>query len=551
MKIISAKKIFSISISHILIGILLLVSVSCSWRVIYPSELTATALANVEENSRIYTETTSPTTSDHINNEKNNLDYALLSSTPNVIESPSPSTVPPTPTPTMTPTTATPDFTQDPPILYYTQSGDTIPALAIRFNVNPEQINSSDQEVPQSALLEPNLLLIIPDTLDDTSNSTKLLPDSEVVYSPSAIGFSVESYVSDANGYLNKYKEYLSSGWYTGAEVIERVAIENSINPMLLLALVEYQSGWVSGQPDNLADTDYPLGWKLYKTKGLYRQLSWAVEKLSVGYYGWRAGLLTELTFPDDSTLRLAPDLNAGTTSIQNLFSNLYTLDDWNSVLYSDNSFLTVYENMFDNPWVRSQSVEPLYPPYLTQPEMELPFEAGHTWSMTGGPHSAWGGEGALAALDFAPEAMEHGCVKSYEWVTASVAGLVARTDTGVVILDLDGDGHEQTGWNILYLHVATDGRVKEGEWVEVDDKIGHPSCEGGVSTGTHVHIARKYNGEWILAGGPLPFTLDGWSAVAGDKPYQGFLINDDGEVVTASTTGSHESLVTRLKNVE
>ena len=546
MKKLSAKKVFSISIGHILIGILLLVSVSCSWRVIYPSELTATALANVEENTQIYTETSLPSTFENQSNGKNNLDYALLSSTPTASESPSPTTIPPTLSPTIAPTTVTPDFTQNPPILYYTQSGDTVPALAIRFNVNPEQINSSDQEIPKTALLEPNLLLIIPDTLEETSNSTRLLPDSEVVFSPSAIDFSVASYVSDAGGYLNQYKEYLSSGWYTGVEVIERVAIENSVNPRLLLALVEYQSGWVTGDPSNLADTDYPLGWKQYKTKGLYRQLCWAVEKLSVGYYGWRAGLLTELTFPDDNTLRLAPDLNAGTTSVQNLFSYLYNLDDWNTALYSDDSFLSLYEDMFDNPWLRSQSVEPLYPPYLMQPDMELPFEAGHTWSMTGGPHSAWGKEGALAALDFAPESMEHGCVESYEWVTASVAGLVARTDTGVVILDLDGDGHEQTGWNILYLHVATDSRVKQGEWVEVDDKIGHPSCEGGVSTGTHVHIARKYNGEWILADGPLPFNLDGWTAAAGAEPYKGFLLNDNGDIVTASTSGSHESLVTR-----
>ncbi len=34
---------------------------------------------------------------------------------------------------------------------------------------------------------------------------------------------------------------------------------------------------------------------------------------------------------------------------------------------------------------------------------------------------------------------------------------------------------------------------------------------QGGEVTGTHVHIARKYNGEWILADGPLAFNLEGW----------------------------------------
>jgi len=88
----------------------------------------------------------------------------------------------------------------------------------------------------------------------------------------------------------------------------------------------------------------------------------------------------------------------------------------------------------------------------------------------------------------------------------------------GVVVVDMDGDGSEQTGWTMLYLHVATDGRVAKGEWVEQDDRIGHPSCEGGVSTGTHLHFARKYNGEWVLADGAIPFVLSDWTVFAGDN---------------------------------
>jgi hypothetical protein len=37
------------------------------------------------------------------------------------------------------------------------------------------------------------------------------------------------------------------------------------------------------------------------------------------------------------------------------------------------------------------------------------------------------------------------------------------------------------------------------------DDRVGHPSCEGGSSSGIHIHIARKFNGEWVLADGGLP----------------------------------------------
>jgi hypothetical protein len=74
-------------------------------------------------------------------------------------------------------------------------------------------------------------------------------------------------------------------------------------------------------------------------------------------------------------------------------------------------------------------------------------------------------------------------------------------------------------------------------------DRLGHPSCEGGIATGTHVHIARKFNGEWIAAAGPVPFNLSGWIAVAGEAAYKGFLVRGD-QVVVANTNASRKSFI-------
>ena len=117
-----------------------------------------------------------------------------------------------------------------------------------------------------------------------------------------------------------------------------------------------------------------------------------------------------------------------------------------------------------------------------------------------------------------------------------------------VVVFDLDGDGYEETGWNLMYLHVATKDRVKLGIWVETDDHIGHASCEGGVSTGTHLHFARKYNGEWILADGPIPFTLSGYVAHNGESPYEGTLTRGDVTIV-ADPVGTASSIIYREKD--
>lgn len=537
-----AKKVTAFA----LLGSMLFLSLACAMSSGYAASQTATAVYWDPTEAVESTPTQAPT------QPVSQVVPTLTKAVPTA----APTTVPPTSTPaaadvsvTNTPSTlvtATPSREDDTPILYYSQAGDTLPAISARFDVIPDVISSPD-DISLISLIDPNQLLIIPRRFDDDEITSKeiLMPDSEIVFSPSAIDFDVDAYVREAGGYLNEYREWRVGGWYTGIEIIETVAIENSINPRLLLAMLEYESNWVTGQPANLAQTDYPMGWNDFHLKGLYRQLSWAVQQLSIGYYGWRAGLVTELVFTNNESIRIAPELNAGTVAIQYMMAQLYNDREWTGALYDPDSLPALYEKMFGNPWTRALSVEPLLPTHLQQPEMELPFQENIRWSMTGGPHSAWGPDGALAALDFAPASQDHGCVESTRWVTASTPGLVVRSEQGAVIVDLDGDGHEQTGWALLYMHIATKDRVEVGTWLSTDDRIGHPSCEGGVSNGTHVHFARKYNGEWVLADGPLPFVLSGWQAHAGDIPYEGFLTKDD-QVISASQVGSFESCIVR-----
>lgn len=521
-----------------------LASFACGGGFYYPAELTATALAPqavVAAQNTLAVPVAAPATPEP------SATVLPPTPTPDVTTATPLPLSEPTPTPSPTPPMAgTPENS---PILYYTQAGDTLAGLAARFNVAKEEI-TSPEKLPAEGLFDPGILLLIPPRLGEVSPSTQLIPDSEVVYSPSALDFELERFIMDGGGYLSTdYKEWRSDGWYDGTRMIQRVGIENSINPRLLLAVLEHQSYWVYGRPQNLAQEDYPIGFLKLENekKGLYYQLSWAVQQLNIGYYGWRDGTVTELTFPDGSRLRLAPDLNAGTVSLLYMFSRLYNQPEWAGLLYGPDGFMKEYEEMFGNPWLRAQSIEPLFPATLTQPPLELPFLPGHTWSYTGGPHSAWGPDGARAAVDFAPSSTTHGCYDSDEWATAVSSGLVVRSENGVVVLDLDGDGYEQTGWAIMYLHIDTQDRAPLGKWLNLNEKIGHPSCEGGVSNGTHIHMARKYNGEWILADGPMPFVLSGWRVHADPVIYLGTMTKD-GQTLYSSTVGSHESLVTRPK---
>ncbi len=433
-------------------------------------------------------------------------------------------------------------------ITYETQSGDTLPALAVRFGVRVEDIQGPPN-LPETGFLPPGTRLRIPARPFPTSSDERFFPDSEVVNSPSAVGFDVEDFVKKAGGYLASYEQYLPSpGQIPGYDVVRFVALNYSINPRLLLALLEYQAQWVFGNPPTEEARLYPLGTQDTPRGDLYRQLRWAAEQLAEGYYGWREGRLTQLVFPNGEILLLAPTLNAGTVALMYYFSQHYPREQWERILDPEHpeGFLAFYESLFGDPWYRAKRVEPLYPPDLRQPRMILPFSRGSVWFLTSGPHGAYGQQGAWAALDFAPLGGV-GCYPSRAWVLAAAPGQVVRSERGVVVLDLDGDGYEQTGWVLFYLHIATQDRVPAGTFLERGGLIGHPSCEGGQATGTNLHIVRRYNGEWIAAAGPVPFNLGGWIAHGGEAPREGYLQRGD-EVVEASIYGGEKARIIRTE---
>ncbi len=427
---------------------------------------------------------------------------------------------------------------------YFTNSGDTLQAVAKRFAVEPNQISSSEP-IPAEGMLPPDQPLLIPNQLGEIRYPEILLPDSEIVNSPSAKDFQIREFIANANGYLSTYGETVRGNWLSGADIVEKVAQENSINPRILLAIIEWRSGWVYGQKGDSSKLDYPIGFYVSDYKGLYYELVLTATHLGVGYYGWRSGERTFLSFPDDSLLRLSPGLNPGTVGLQALVSKLANHDEWREALYAADGFLSLYNEMFGDPWARAAQIEPIIPIDLVQPILELPFSPGERWSFTGGPHRSWNSGSPRGALDFSPTTGEPPCTTSRAWATASAAGVVTRTSDSVVAIDLDGDGHEGTGWVLVYLHLVEPEGISPGTLIAVDAPIGHPSCERGNSTGTHVHIARKYNGEWIPAGEPVPFVLSGWVVQMGEKSYQGVLQKGE-RTISANPGGPSSSLITR-----
>jgi LasA protease len=430
-------------------------------------------------------------------------------------------------TPAGTPT-PNPPHTGAPTDTYVVREGDSLFWIAQRFGCTVDDL------IRVNKLQDPDSLYVgqwlrVPVGADRTGPALKLIPDSELVYGPSYVDFDLESFVEAQPGYLKNHHEKVDGQEMSGAEIIRLVMQEFSVGPRPLLALLEYRGGWLSNPSPAPQALEYPMGLQDPSRPGLFRQASWAADRLNEGYYGWQRGDLFLLHFADRQKALFAPELNPGTVGVQNVLALQTTWEQWLEDAGPE-GYIKVYKELFGDPF--QYAVEPLIPPDLAQPPLEFPWEKGETWYYSAGPHPAWVNGSAWAALDFFPPGEGVGCWQSDAWATAAGPGVVVRVAEGMVLEDLDGlsppDGLEQTGWVLFYLHVATGDGIAVGTRLETGDRIGHPSCEGGQATGTHLHLARRYNGQWMAAAGPVPLVLSGWTVQPAMAPYEGDLVRGD-----------------------
>ncbi len=403
------------------------------------------------------------------------------------------------------------------------RAGETLGYIAQLYGSSIEELQTANQ-LGQSDMLYVGQVLQIPRQGELTGSSFKIIPDSELVYGPAMRGFDVAAFVARFNSYLLSYHEEVEGQLLSGPAIVQLLADRYSVNPRLLLAVLEYRTGWVTQPTANVVDDGYPLGHVQENSAGLYKQLSWAANELSWGYYGRSEANTASFLVNDGTRLAFDPTINDGTAGVQAMLAahDGATHESWQQDVGPEGLF-AAFNRLFGNPF--AYTVDPLWPPELSQPPLRLPWADGDTWSFTGGPHGGWNSGVAWAALDFAPDDEQLGCVPSDAWVTAMSDGLVTRSGFGAVVVDLDGDGYAGTGWAILYMHLATRDRVPANTWVQTGDRLGHPSCEGGFSNALHLHTARTFNGRWVAADGIIPFAMSGWVSQGLGREYDGLLV--------------------------
>jgi LasA protease len=343
-------------------------------------------------------------------------------------------------------------------------------------------------------------------------NADRLLEDAEFVFGAAAWAFDSAGALERAGSPLAGATEPFRGRPAAAGEIVNRVALEHSLDPRTLVAL--------------LAMDGVPAG------SGIRTTVEQAASWLDDGYYGLKYRGERQVRFAGGSSAPGPLEAGAAHFAVARYLALGTTPEAWRS---RRAAFAETYERLFGSSDV---AVPATVPTGMAQPPLLLPWPEGETWHYTGGPHGGWGVATAWAAVDFAPPTLV-GCAAAPEWVVASAPGVVAHAADGLVLLDLDGDGNPGTGWVVAYLHIAAQDRVRPGAALQAGDRIGHPSCEGGRSSGAHVHLGRRLDGEWVPAtGGPAPLVLSDWTFGGGTVEYDGAMARA-GEATRLPVAGS------------
>jgi LysM repeat protein len=325
---------------------------------------------------------------------------------------------------------------------YIVQAGDTLGSIAQAYDVSVQDLADANGLTNESVLSIGQSLDVPAASPGAIGPSFKIIPDSELVYGPASALFDIDAFVQSENGYLTYYTQDLNGETLTGAQVIRRVAQNYSVNPRLLLALLEYRSRWVTTN-EPIGSLDYPLGYVEPNHDGLYRQLSWAANELNRGFYLWRVNAVPRWVLGDGSIAAIDPTINAGTAAVQGLFAIMDDRASWETDVTAFGLFQT-YFFLFSSPF--DLALGPVVPVNLSA-SLDWPFRSGSQWAFTAGLGADSGCVGRV------------GLRSSDGWLRHEPSGLrplrmaSSSSPRMAVIQDLDGDAYEQTGWNMLHAH--------------------------------------------------------------------------------------------------
>lgn len=307
------------------------------------------------------------------------------------------------------------------------------------------------------------------------------------LYGQDAEAFDLESYLAVNAPFLLNKKELIAhwSGYY-------------SISPKVLLTLMELQSGLISAPSKEKLTAPFA---GLSKKRGFEKQLRDVLAQLSQRFYGFEAYQRKRAHLADKALSTDPGTLNGATAAIlgvlQRPSENPAALTQGASLQNFSQQFSQLFnvsaKQMFKFESVEQAAITAAAIPPSTM--MQLPWYQGYSWK-SNGAHSHTGSGSPYSSIDV-----------SYDWPGwgAQTYSVVAAHSGRVTVFSrCQVRVTNANGWATNYYHM--DGvRVSNGENVVNDTKLGvyasnrsNALCQGGSSTGPHLHFSLLYNGRYV-----------------------------------------------------
>ncbi|HLC05994.1 MAG TPA: dockerin type I domain-containing protein [Anaerolineales bacterium] len=340
-----------------------------------------------------------------------------------------------------------------------------------------------------------------------------LVSDGQFVWGPNVEDFDVGEYLLGRGSPLAAY-----------ADDIVLWSDYSSVNPQILLAVLEVRDGMVSGSLAGMTADDVRArieDTSVALAKAFYEHLHLWGARRPVGAQAPIGKPLIELG--DGTIAQVSPATSSGSYAVASVLAAQNDLSNWAQLIVPepDTGFVAVFGEMFPGVDLLAETNE--INPSAAPPAdlLQFPFPLGAVWYF-GGPHS-WNGDSTppFASMDF----YAGGATCSappYLFSVAAASGTTIHPSNYSCWQEIDHGG----GWTTSYYHLANTYQgtsiLRNGRMGTIDCK----TCAGGYATGPHVHFSLKYNGAYVSLDGAR---LSGWTVKVGNQAYYSGSIQRDG----------------------
>lgn len=303
----------------------------------------------------------------------------------------------------------------------------------------------------------------------------------------------------------------------TVAEVVVGQAYLYSLNPKLILALLEFQQGLLANTAPSPEQFDWALKFRgeEEKWRGLHGQIRWGARELRRAMRDFPAA--TELQYSDENVRGPIPaGMNAGSYAVLRVLAATMNPADLDRII-ADGSFVATYSRLFEDP---RQTLGPLPPPaapFLSRPMAKQTYVTSffdHEYpflTQNGSLVSWWGRRETTVSYD-GHDGWDYG-LRPPDPILAAASGTVVwagNSDDGCgvpargVVLD------HGNGYRTLYWHLSEIG-VELGQTVETGEQLGIVGATG-CANGSHLHFQTQYLGRNTDPYGWCASEVDPWS---------------------------------------